>query len=418
MLNSGQVERPPGPRREFWCFISYRHADNREPGRQWATWLHQQIETYEVPADLVGTVNDRGDTIPERIFPVFRDEEELPVDADLGNAITNALEASKFLIVVCSPRAVESSYVASEIRYFKRLGREDRVLAVMVDGEPNASDDQGKQKDGYSPGRECFPEPLRRRVDAEGRLLDELCEPVAADFRIHLSEGWTSREAYRQQLRLAGKLSRREVETEVETYGKRTDLMKLKIIAGVLGVSLGRLTARDQAYQLRRARQRARIFAGVGIVFGMLALLAVVAGIFAWRQKGEAEKQRAAAEGQKREAVAARDAAEGLVQFMTYDLKEKLQPIGRLELLDEVNRRTRDYYTNFPPPAGDTAAEGRRAAGLSSQGEILNAQGDLVGALQAHEQAMAIRQRLAALDLRNVGWQLDVVGSHNNIGDT
>ena len=41
--------------------------------------------------------------------------------------------------------------------------------------------------------------------------------------------------------------------------------------------------------------------------------------------------------------VAARDAAEGLVQFMTYDLKEKLQPIGRLELLDEVNRRTRDY---------------------------------------------------------------------------
>src|SRR5476651_1544964 len=110
MLNSGQVERPPGPRREFWCFISYRHADNREPGRQWATWLHQQIETYEVPADLVGTVNDRGDTIPERIFPVFRDEEELPVDADLGNAITNALEASKFLIVVCSPRSVESSY--------------------------------------------------------------------------------------------------------------------------------------------------------------------------------------------------------------------------------------------------------------------------------------------------------------------
>jgi hypothetical protein len=83
--------------RSYWCFISYRHADNKEPGRQWATWLHQAIETYEVPQDLVGTVNDRGDTIPERIFPVFRDEEELPVDADLASPIYRALEASKFL---------------------------------------------------------------------------------------------------------------------------------------------------------------------------------------------------------------------------------------------------------------------------------------------------------------------------------
>jgi hypothetical protein len=45
--------------REYWCFISYRHADNKEPGRQWATWLHQAIETYEVPRDLDSTVNAR-----------------------------------------------------------------------------------------------------------------------------------------------------------------------------------------------------------------------------------------------------------------------------------------------------------------------------------------------------------------------
>ena len=115
--------------RSYWCFISYRHADNKEPGRQWATWLHQAIETYEVPKDLVGTVNERGDTIPAQIFPVFRDEEELPVDAELVSPIYRALDASKFLVVICSPRAVESTYVGSEIRYFKQLGRGDRVLA-------------------------------------------------------------------------------------------------------------------------------------------------------------------------------------------------------------------------------------------------------------------------------------------------
>jgi hypothetical protein len=96
------------PKSEYWCFISYRHADNRDPGRQWATWLHQQIETYEVPSDLVGKTNDRGDVFPERIFPVFRDEDELPADADLASPIYRALERSKFLVVLCSPQAAAS----------------------------------------------------------------------------------------------------------------------------------------------------------------------------------------------------------------------------------------------------------------------------------------------------------------------
>ena len=149
--------------RLFWCFISYRHSDNKQPGRQWATWLHQAIETYEVPGDLVGTVNERGDTIPERIFPVFRDEEELPVDADLASPIYRALDASKFLVVICSPRAVASTYVGSEIRYFKQLGRGENVLAVMIEGEPNVAWEADKQAAGYRVEQECFPEALRQK---------------------------------------------------------------------------------------------------------------------------------------------------------------------------------------------------------------------------------------------------------------
>jgi hypothetical protein len=62
---------------KYHAFISYRHADNKTQGRKWATWLHQAIETYEVPNDLVGQKNSRGDTIPPRIYPVFRDEIQL-----------------------------------------------------------------------------------------------------------------------------------------------------------------------------------------------------------------------------------------------------------------------------------------------------------------------------------------------------
>lgn len=56
---------------KYHAFISYRHADNKEDGRRWASWLHQALETYQVPEELAGSVNGRGDVIPDRIFPIF-----------------------------------------------------------------------------------------------------------------------------------------------------------------------------------------------------------------------------------------------------------------------------------------------------------------------------------------------------------
>lgn len=277
--------------RSFWCFISYRHADNAEPGRQWATWLHQQIETYEVPADLVGTINGRGDVIPERIFPVFRDEDELPADADLASPIFRALDASKFLVVLCSPRALESRYVAEEISYFKKIGRSDRVLAALLHGVPGSQD------------QECFPKPLRHPVDGAGNLLeDQRAEPIAADFRLaDGTEGWTSPEAYRQALAVKGAIAGAEIERLVGDYRRSLEMAKLKIIAGVLGIPLGTLTQRDRAYQLERERRRARIFRRVAAAMAVLTVAALAGGIFAMVKKREAESER-------RAAMSARDA--------------------------------------------------------------------------------------------------------------
>lgn len=189
---------------QYLAFISYRHADNKQTGRQWATWLHQAIETYEIPKDLVGQKNARGELIPERIFPIFRDEEELPADADLGNAITRALDNTQLLIVLCSPNAVASTYVADEIDYFKKLGRSDQIIAAMIDGEPNASWDKTKQSQGVTPEDECFPKPLQYAYDAQGNPTTQLAEPLAADFRVNhdgkLEQGWTSIEADRKSV--------------------------------------------------------------------------------------------------------------------------------------------------------------------------------------------------------------------------
>ena len=63
---------------KYWAFISYSHMD-----RKWGDWLHKALETYRVPRRLVGKESREG-KIPDRLFPMFRDREELPVSGSRG----------------------------------------------------------------------------------------------------------------------------------------------------------------------------------------------------------------------------------------------------------------------------------------------------------------------------------------------
>ena len=99
----------------YRAFISYRHKD-----KAWGDWLHRALESYRVPRELVGKA-DRDGTIPARVAPVFRDREDLAASVDLGTEIRNALAASANLVVICSPGAVASKFVADEIIEFAEL---------------------------------------------------------------------------------------------------------------------------------------------------------------------------------------------------------------------------------------------------------------------------------------------------------
>lgn len=286
----------PQPRR-YAMFISYRHADNLEMGRKWATWLHESVENYDIPVDLIGKTNLRDEPVPSTLYPVFRDEEELPADADLSNNIRRALENSSLLVVLCSPRAVQSRFVADEIRYFKELGKSSRILALIIDGEPNASDDPEKIA-RLGAGAECFPEPLRFGVPDDHGVLDwsARTEPIAADCRPggHPKQGWTTAAAY--EAALEGRdMSRAQRTSTVREYAERLELAKLKVIAGAIGVPLGELTRRDKVRQLQRARQRARVMMMLSSVFAMLAIAAGVLGWMANEKRKEATLQRQAA---------------------------------------------------------------------------------------------------------------------------
>ena len=293
--------------KKYHAFISYRHADNKEQGRQWATWLHQAIETYEVPTDLIGKKNTNGDEIPARIYPIFRDEDELPANADLGKSIVYALEQSRLLIVLCSPRAVASTYVAGEIDYFKKLGHSDRIIAAIIDGEPNTSWDKAKHQEGFTEQDECFPIPLQFEYDQNGEPTNKRAEPIASDFRLNnngnTEQGWTSVEAYRERLKLGKEFSNRIIQQKVDDYNQQQNRMLLKIIAGILGIPMGELTRRDKAYQLKLEQDKSKKLRHWLTAVFVLALMAAALGGVAYFKQKEAVKNEKIANEQRDSAL-------------------------------------------------------------------------------------------------------------------
>ena len=118
------------PEYEYGAFISYRH---RPDDRAFAEWLLESLETFQTPDRLLR------DGYPAGFGKVFRDDDELRAEAELTPAIRRALWASRYLVVVCSPATPSSAWVRAEIRMFQHWGRGDRIIPVLIDGDPEQS---------------------------------------------------------------------------------------------------------------------------------------------------------------------------------------------------------------------------------------------------------------------------------------
>ena len=94
----------------YRAFLSYSHRDT-----SWGKWLHRALESYSVEKDLIGRETPVGQ-IPRTLRPVFRDRDDFSAGHSLTEQTLAALEASRFLVVLCSPNAANSKYVDEEIR--------------------------------------------------------------------------------------------------------------------------------------------------------------------------------------------------------------------------------------------------------------------------------------------------------------
>ena len=292
-----------------------------------ADWLHRELEQFRVPAQLVGKITDHG-VIPRRLTPIFRDQQELAAAKDLGEVIEQALAGSQFLIVLCSPDAAQSRWTNAEIDTFKRTHPDGCVLAAIAAGEPFASQIEGHEAE------ECFPPALRQRYDRLGRPTGKPAEPLAADLR--------------------------------EEHGGRR-IGFLKLVAGMLGVGLDELVQRETT-----RRQRRLAFVASASFAGMA--LAILLAVIAIQARNEAREQR-------RE-------AEGLVAFMLGDLKDKLEPIGKLDALDGVGARVLDYYSKQGTTDLPDNALLQRARALSLTAQVAYLRGDFGSAQKLYGEAM------------------------------
>lgn len=107
---------------EFDAFISYNRND-----RAFASRLERDVERFAVPKSLRAS---------RRRLKVFRDTDDM-TGTDYGKAIRRHLDASRKLIVVCSPNARESNFVNDEINYFIEGHSPEAVVPVMLEGIPN-----------------------------------------------------------------------------------------------------------------------------------------------------------------------------------------------------------------------------------------------------------------------------------------
>ncbi len=192
--------------RTYSAFISYRHAP---VDTAVAKEVQFRLEHYHLPKDV------KEQTGITTLAPIFRDEDELAITPELTKSIAVALKNSAALIVICSPRTSESTWVQKEINEFLSMHDRSRVFVVMAEGTAD----------------EVTPEVLLHRVNEDGEVV--ACDPLAANFRQDCKGQYRVNEVTR-------------------------------LAAGLLGMSYDSLAQRA----LRERTRRRRIIAAV--VFGLL----------------------------------------------------------------------------------------------------------------------------------------------------
>ncbi|HEX5008484.1 MAG TPA: toll/interleukin-1 receptor domain-containing protein, partial [Hyphomonadaceae bacterium] len=117
---------------QFAAFLSYSRRDVRL-----ARWLVRSLEEFRLPRQTVDDLKARNAAfIAAR--PVFRDEHDMPVGGVISERLSEVLDASASMIVLCTAASAKSDWVNREIELFASRHPDRRIIPAVAEGEPDS----------------------------------------------------------------------------------------------------------------------------------------------------------------------------------------------------------------------------------------------------------------------------------------
>ena len=278
-----------------------------------------------------------------------------------------ALQASQFLVVLCSPESAQCPRIDEEIRRFNAMHRDGQVIPIIVGGKPG------------HPVRDCFPESLRYKLSAKREPTDECGEPIADGRPDH-----------------DGKNLTRNRERALQ-----------RVVAHLIGLPFEQAEPRFERARARRSHMR---HAGIAAVFALL--LAYEGGIAFVRQ--ELVRSEALLDGTVQTVAILADTAASAAR--TLGLPRRVSA----DILENGEDAARDLLAL----GGDTPRLRYRKAALLIEfarhyAALGRAEGsaELLRARARATDAVALMRSLASEIPGNPGWQRDLADTYDGLGE-
>ncbi len=156
-----------------WAVVSFVFED-----ACWCDWLYREFDGERVPRTLQGKPSRDGLPYPERIS-VSPD----PADPVQLENYAETLQNAQHLIIIVSPSSARADVIQEHMRMFKSKGGEERIIALVVKGEPaSPAAEPGSEKD-----REWLPKWLDWRFENNAFAPADRDEPTVVDARLGIS---------------------------------------------------------------------------------------------------------------------------------------------------------------------------------------------------------------------------------------
>lgn len=313
-----------------------------------------------------------------RSLHVFRDDASLSATPELWPSIERALGEARYLILLASPEAAASPWVAKELEYWLAKKKADTLLIGVTDGElrwDHTVDDF------------CWAEHPPLPAILKGRFANE---PRWVDLR---------------------------------AFRKTVDQRDIAFIEAAANFAAAIQGVAKQDLLSQEVRQQRRALHLAWSAAGMLAVLIAIAGWQWW----EADSARRVAQKAEQVAEIQRDRAEhnfsiakGAADRVVFQMAQGLRDVQgmRVESIRKVLDTARTLIDELVQAAPDDVELQRsRYVMLTEFAETYARAGDLTRAKETAQESLEIARKLVAVGSNDLGRQHDLSVSLQKLGD-